>query len=139
MDLAEFEKLLDRHGADLSQWPDSEAVEMATQLLKSSEDAGRLQTAEEHIARLLDRAMFVPSDELLHARILASTDSNKAETSTGVTSWIWKVLQPVLAAMPLVIGFYVGFTLTNETDPVEDVVNLATFEDHSEMVAFANE
>lgn len=139
MELSNFEGLIDRYGPNVEQWSDAEAKRMATEFLEKSDEARNLISAERDIQRLTERAMFVPQPTGLRERILEQVDRTRRSTRPAWTKYIWPVLQPVLATLPLIIGFYVGFISKGDSENMDEVVTFATFEDHSELMAFSNE
>ena len=139
MELSDFEDLIDRFGPSIETWSDQEAKRLATEYIEDSDVAKELVADEHDIQRLVAQAMFVPEPTGLQDRILEQIVRTDKSTRTAWAKFIWPILQPVLASLPLIIGFYVGFISKGESETMENVVTVASFEDHSDLLAFSNE
>ena len=121
-ELEQFAALLDQHGADIEQWPESEQT-IARELLDTSLEARSLQ----HEARQLDRALAAlptpPPTPGLAARItaLAEEPADPWLTLKGwLTGALWRPAAVLMA--PMVFGIAVGLSLpdTAQDDYISD-------------------
>ena len=111
MTFAEFETLLDRHGASRANWPEAERTAAEKLLAHDSRAQRALAAAAELEAQL---AAFQPELPDLAARIMAAIPQSRAER---LIAWLFpgggaSFLRPALAgALPLVVGLAVGISL----------------------------
>lgn len=111
--VAEFETLLDRHGADRLRWP-AEQRDAAETLLSSDEDARGALRAAAQLDAALDAVLRAPSRPLgLRERIVARTPPRDAWLD-WLASRLWRPAG--LASVPLLLGFAVGAAAVQETD-----------------------
>lgn len=132
-DMQRFEALLDRHGAELADWPTA-LREQALTLLASSDDAMRLYDE----ARLLDDTLNTilveaPSPFGLKTRILANAP-RRDPWLDWFTVRIWRPV--VLGCLPLAVGFAVGANFADDPVDLEDQVLIA-FADADTLEALA--
>jgi ferric-dicitrate binding protein FerR (iron transport regulator) len=128
MNLQQFNDHLDRHGAHLDAWPETERNAARQLLQRDPEAAAALRTAEAvdaHLARL--RAHRAPAG--LAARIAATTRH-------GVEGgWLEALFRPLwrpalLALLPLVAGFVVGLQLPVDAEgPFPETLLVLAFDD----------
>ena len=125
-----FEDLLDRHGSDLSLWPEN-VREKAHELLAQSPAARSMLNAELIVDNFLSDAMVVPNADRLEQKIMARFAAQKRRFAFDQwRAFFWK---PAFAATcSLAFGFYLG--AANQELPVDLAEDLTyvTFYDHEE-------
>ena len=131
MDIEIFEHRMNEFGSDINKWPDHSLRKAAETLIENSQQARDLLNQEKTIERLLTRAMFVPEPHGLSQRIL-----NKIEP-LELPRWITFLLAyqwrpAVLALVPLILGFFMGFVSIDYTDEAEDQMIFTAFADYGE-------
>lgn len=115
---SDFERLLDRHGADSSAWPAAAQARAAALLASSAAARANLDSA-----RLLDAALDAalapaPTPLGLRARIVV-----RAERAGSRLGWWNAAWRPVgVACAPLVLGFGLGVAFG--LDGLEDAADL---------------
>jgi hypothetical protein len=126
MDLQALIEALDRWGADLSSWPESQA-KAAAQLINESE-AARIELASaQRVQQLLDSLPVVSAPGALKSAIISAPPADRwQQFNQWITAALWR---PALAgALSLLLGFGLGFTATggeSVDDPRDDVSLLA--------------
>lgn len=110
-----FNDLLDRHGADLSQWP-AEFSTDAQRLLEHSPGAQRSLAAAAALERIARELAAADPPAGLGSRILAR--AAQPDVWERMTDWFRAALwRPVAAAtLPLLMGFLVGVQNPTTTD-----------------------
>jgi anti-sigma factor RsiW len=109
-DLDTFRDNLDRWGADLSRWPDTEAAE--TESLLETSDAARRELAQAiALEEMLTSLPRVRAPAALKRKLATPAVNAPDDTLARLFDWFaisfWR---PVLSAsLPLVIGFTLGF------------------------------
>ncbi len=137
METEAFKTFLDRHGSDPSKWPASDETNRVNELLRESEYARRVLHETQDLHGLLETALQVREPIGLEARILQAVHSENENWWTGaVAQWI---LRPALVALPLLVGFIVGLAATDSSLVVENELTIAQFDDHSDLLAIADE
>ena len=113
MDLADFERALDRHGADLDRWPD-QLVPRVRGLLESSASARELLEEVRRLESVLDEILpDVPVPLGLKTRVLA----NVPLVEPWLQWWTAKSWRPAaLALVPLIVGIGVGMNFAGRLD-----------------------
>ncbi len=125
-----FEDLLDRHGSDLSLWPEN-VREDAHELLTQSPAARSMLNAEMIVDKVLSDAMVVPNADRLEQKIMARFAAQKRRFAFD--QWLAFFWKPAFAATcSLAFGFYLG--AANQELPVDLAEDLTyvTFYDHEE-------
>lgn len=118
MDLQQFERCLDRYGAELSRWPEPERA-AGRRALESSAEARSLQAEAVRVARLLDEVETIEPTPLLLERLLEvprrHPRTHAAPETRRTFSW-WPfggVFQPTLAlAAAAALGILTGSLVT---------------------------
>ena len=132
-DIQQFEALLDRHGAEPTDWP-AALRERALALVDSSTDAQRLFEDAQLLDRTLDAVLDdVPRPLGLKTRILANAQPRDPWLD-WFTIRIWR--PAALACLPLVVGFAVGTNFADDAVDLEDQVLIA-FADANTLEALA--
>ena len=134
----EFERLLDRHGADFSAWPPAHG-RAAADLMACSAPARAAHADAKLLEHALDAALAPPPAPLgLRARILARAER-------GGVAWSWltaKRWRPLGAACaPLLLGFGLGVAfglegMDNRADAVDLEAKLLLAFSESDFVDF---
>lgn len=110
-----FNDLLDRHGADLSQWP-SDLVGEAENLLERSPSARRSRAAAETLERAARELAETEPPVGLQSRILAR--AGEPDVWERMADWfgaaLWRPL--VAGTLPLLMGFLIGVQNPTATD-----------------------
>ena len=132
---ADFERLLDRHGAKPDHWPDAERGRAAT-LLERSPEAQALLAEAQRLDDALDAWGRAPHPFGLATRIVANAQARPFDLADAVFAWLttklWRTAS--VACAPLLLGFAFGATVSGAEDP-------ATFAalEESALVAFADD
>ena len=110
-----FNDLLDRHGADLSQWP-SDLVGEAQNLLERSPSAQRSRAAAEIMERAARDLAQTEPPVGLQSRILAR--ASEPDVWERMADWFRAALwRPLIAGtLPVLMGFLIGVQNPNDTD-----------------------
>lgn len=137
MNIEVLETYIDRHGSDPTKWPATDEREQVIGFLEQSEQARHLLQENQSLFELLETAMHVRDPVGLEARILDAVRSKQENwwTSTLV-QWI---LRPALVALPLVLGFLIGLSATDSSVFVENELTSVRFDDHSDLLAIADD
>lgn len=132
---ADFEALLDRHGAKRERWPDAERALAAT-LLATSPAAQRLLAEAQALEDALDAWGYAPQPFGLATRVVANARTHVFNPwREWFTTKPWRTASA--ACVPLLVGFVFGSTAANTDFGVEDAA-LQTLEE-SVLVAFADD
>ena len=125
----EFGDCLDRYGANLEFWPPENRA--AGRAFADTTPGRRQLDAAKAFDALLAEVLSVPEPLGLRERILATAESRARPFDFA--SWLFTALwRPVaLAAMPLAVGFTLGFTYP-ETDSLEEAVAVIAFSEIEE-------
>ena len=131
---ADFEALLDRHGARRERWPDAERALAAT-LLATSPAAQRLLAEALALEDALDAWGRAPQPFGLATRVVANA---QAHVFNPWREWFTRPWHAASAAcVPLLVGFVFGSMAANTDFGLEDAA-LQTLEE-SVLVAFADD
>ena len=131
---ADFEALLDRHGAKRERWPDAERALAAT-LLATSPAAQRLLAEALALEDALDVWGRAPQPFGLATRVVANA---RAHVFNPWREWFTRPWRTASAAcVPLLVGFVFGSTAANTDFDLEDAA-FQTLEE-SVLVAFADD
>ena len=125
-----FEELLNRHGSNLTLWPE-DLREEANGLLSQSPSARSLLDAEMIVDKHLDDLMVVPQTNNLEQKIMARFAARKQRFE--LSDWRLFFWKPAFAAAcSLAFGFYLG--AANQELPVDLAEDLTyvTFYDYEE-------
>jgi len=107
VNLLQFTDLLERHGPDLTRWPEA-VLPGAEALLRQSAEARELHQTMLGLEQRLLGLPDLPAADYLQAGILAELPR---DPWSGVLEWFTSAFwRPALAAaLPLVVGFAIGF------------------------------
>ncbi len=134
MDLQQFERCLDRYGAELSRWPEPERA-AGFRALESFDGARRLQAEAIRVAQMLDEVSAIEPTPLLLEQLLEVPRRHPRASAAPKTrrafSW-WPfggVFQPALAlAAAAVLGVLTGSLVTESTSRGDGVELSAGYE-----------
>ena len=127
----DFEAMLDRLGARLDQWPESER-DRAALLLRESDAARRSYEAARQLDNLLDEALPEIDPVGLRSRILAGIEAAPPlPWFDWLTQALWR--PAAFALIPLVLGFTLGVTTIEIDSDLEDSVTFLAFSDFDEL------
>ena len=132
---ADFERLLDRHGAKRERWPDAERSRAAA-LLEDSPKAQALLAEAQRLDDALDAWGRAPHPFGLATRIVANAQAHPFDLADTLFAWLttklWRTAS--MACAPLLLGFVFGAVVSGAEDP-------ATFAalEESALVAFADD
>ena len=131
----EFADCLDRYGANLELWPPENRA--AGRAFADTTPGGRQLDAAQAFDALLAEVLSVPEPLGLRERILANAGSRARPFDFA--PWLFAALwRPVaLAAMPLAVGFTLGFTYP-ETDGLEEAVAIIAFTEIEDALDVSN-
>lgn len=136
--IEQFNDQLDKHGADLDSWP-NEMRTHARELLEHNDEARAALVEDESVSALLASIMRVPESNSLRAKILRGVLNREGEygfLDSFVTS-VWRMT--TVAAVPLIIGLYVGAMQQENYSLLEDELTVMTFLDYDVALLVANE
>ena len=139
MKFSQFEELVDRQGPNLESWNDDGDRDQALALLQTSAAAQAVLRNAQTVDRLTPKALFVPVPRGLERRIMnaiANARPLRATWQRICTNWI---LKPALAAIPLALGFLIGFSQSNQSTIIEDEITTVHFEDYTDILFLAND
>ena len=125
-----FEELLNRHGSDLSVWPEHLRNE-ANELLSENTTAHAMLNAQATVDQVLNDVMVVPKPYSLEQRVMARFAGRKRWFELGqFSAFFWK--PAFAAAFSLAFGFYLG--AANQELPIDLAEDLTyvTFYDYEE-------
>ena len=135
MNTEQLESLIDRHGPDTSEWPDNAETKLALDFLERNVQAREILEANRSLYQDLSDAMRVNAPLGIESRILARVaEVRRSWWSGAVAQWL---LRPALVAIPFVIGFVVGISITDSSTIIESEIASSQFEDHTDLVAFS--
>ncbi|MDE0645915.1 MAG: hypothetical protein OXH84_06760 [Gammaproteobacteria bacterium] len=139
MNIQELGNLLDRHGSDLNQWPDRQLRQQVQSYIAESAEAHELFSQVQYIDRLVPKALFVPQPTNVEAKVLNQISTVRQPNYNWyrhVSNW---VLKPILAMIPLVIGFILGSDPNQDVLLVEEELTTERFEDPVNYLAMSDD
>lgn len=139
MNIQELGNILDRHGSDLDQWSDQQLRQQVQTYIAESAEAQELFLQVQYLDQLIPKALFVPQPTNVAAKVLKQISTVRQPNYNWyrhLSNW---VLKPILATIPLVIGFILGTGPTQDVLLVEEELTTERFEDPVNYLAMSDD
>lgn len=139
MNIQELGNLFDQHGSDLDQWSDQQLRQQVQTYITESAEAQELFSQVQYLDQLIPKALFVPQPTNVTAKVLNQISTVRQPNYNWYRHFSNWVLKPILATIPLVIGFILGSGPNQDVLLVEEELTTERFEDPVNYLAMSDD